>query len=52
MASIKINRKLASPEIEPADVYGTGGPIRLKIATGGAGQSGLLRALAEAFIQE
>lgn len=44
-------------EIQPTQVYyGTGKsenvntPVKLRIATGGAGQSGLLRALADAFI--
>ncbi len=48
------NRK--SPcEIEPTEIYfGTTKnikvPVKLRIATGGAGQSGLLKALADAFI--
>jgi len=37
-------------ELEPATIYGVVGPIRLRIATGGAGQTGVLKALAEAFI--
>jgi len=37
-------------EILPAAVYGNEGPVRLRIATGGAGQTGVLQALAEAFI--
>jgi len=39
-----------SQELQPAAVYGSDGPIRLRIATGGAGQTGVLKALAEAFI--
>lgn len=43
--------------IQPTEIYsGTATaiklPIRLRIATGGAGQSGLLRALADAFIDD
>lgn len=52
MASVKVNRDLAPPELEPSDVYGSSGPIALRIATGGAGQSGLLKALALDFIEE
>lgn len=52
MASVKVNKSLARPELEPTDVYGFSGPIALRIATGGAGQSGLLKALALAFIEE
>lgn len=37
-------------KIQPAAVYGDEGPIKLRIATGGAGQTGVLQALAEAFI--
>ena len=41
--------------VTPADVYhgsdpNKTGPIKLRIATGGAGQSGLIEALANAFI--
>lgn len=37
--------------IPPAALYGApGGEVRLRIATGGAGQSGLLQKLAEEFI--
>ena len=44
-------------EIQPTEVYyGTTKdiklPIKLRIATGGAGQSGLLKALADAFIDD
>lgn len=52
MASVKVNRNLPPPDLEPSDVYGTSGPVALRIATGGAGQSGLLKALALAFIEE
>ena len=43
--------------IQPAEIYygasnDTKSPVRLRIATGGAGQSGLLRALADAFIDD
>ena len=42
-------------EVTPAEVYygsstDTTAPIKLRIATGGAGQSGLIKALANAFI--
>lgn len=38
--------------VAPSAVYGVPpGPVDLRIATGGSGQSGLLKALAEAFIQ-
>lgn len=50
MASAKVDHAIPPPEIAPADIYGDAGPVSLKIATGGAGQSGLLQALAEAFI--
>ena len=50
MASVKVNRNLPPPELEPSDVYGNSGSVALRIATGGAGQSGLLKALALAFI--
>ena len=44
-------------EVKPAEVYygatkKTNSPIKLRIATGGAGQSGLVRALADAFIDD
>lgn len=51
MASVKINRDLPPPELEPSEIYGSSGPVALKISTGGAGQSGLLKALALAFIE-
>jgi len=37
-------------ELQPAAVYGSDGSIRLRIATGGAGQTGVLKALADSFI--
>jgi hypothetical protein len=52
MASVKVNRDLVPLELEPTDVYGASGPVVLRIATGGADQSSLLRALALAFIEE
>ena len=57
MASIKIDQQAAQanpPSIQPEETYHASfhstAPIRLRIATGGAGQSGLVRALAEGFI--
>lgn len=43
--------------IQPTEIYcgtakGSNLPVKLRIATGGAGQSGLLRALADAFIDD
>ena len=52
MASVKIQRPVRSLEIDPAELHGKSGPVKLRIATGGAGQSGLLKTLAEQFIQE
>ena len=52
MASVKAQHPVKPVDVNPAEVYGTSGPIELRIATGGAGQSGLLRALAERFIEE
>lgn len=63
MASIKASPSARPPDVEPAEIYRstyahlnprTPGlePLALRIATGGAGQSGLIRALAEAFIQQ
>jgi hypothetical protein len=52
MASVTVQRPVKPLYIDPAEVYGHSGPVKLRIATGGAGQSGLLRALAEQFIQE
>ena len=44
-------------DIQPTELYcgtakGSNLPVKLRIATGGAGQSGLLRALADAFIDD
>jgi len=55
MASVKPLPRTTPPSkrasITPAEVYGPGGAdIKLRIATGGAGQTGLLRRLAEGFI--
>jgi len=50
MAYIRSSLAQQAEEIQPAGVYGTEGPVKLRIATGGAGQTGVLRALAEAFI--
>ncbi len=36
--------------IEPADVYGDAGDILLRVGNGGAGQAGLVKALADAYI--
>lgn len=52
MASVKVQHPVKLVDVDPAEVYGTSGSVKLRIATGGAGQSGLLRALAERFIQE
>jgi hypothetical protein len=52
MASVKVNPTAPLLVVEPTEVYGAEGPILLSIATGGAGQSGLIRSLAEAFINE
>ncbi len=52
MASVKVHNPQRPLEVDPAEVYGTSGDIKLRIATGGAGQSGLLRGLAEKFIEE
>lgn len=52
MASVKFIPNAPPLVVEPAEVYGAEGPITLRIATGGAGQSGLIRSLAEAFINE
>ncbi|KAL8704545.1 MAG: hypothetical protein Q9201_002280 [Fulgogasparrea decipioides] len=58
MASVKIDPVVAQnnpPNVEPEEVYygsyeNEKPSIQLRIATGGAGQSGLVRALANAFI--
>ena len=59
MASILSDPNLAqhkSPYVAPAETYygpyPSTSPIKLEIATGGAGQSGLVRALADAFISD
>ena len=52
MASVQVNKDLSPPELKPTEVYGSSGPVAVRIATGGAGQSGLLKALALAFIEE
>lgn len=60
MASVKIDITSPEPYITPAEIYSGSDfnvnppftpPIALRIATGGAGQSGLLRSLANAFIE-
>ncbi len=43
--------------VQPTEIYygankNTGLPVKLRIATGGAGQSGLVKALADAFIDD
>lgn len=54
MASVKVNPKQPPPAIEPTEVYHanypSASPIKLRIAAGGAGQSGLIRAISDAFI--
>jgi hypothetical protein len=56
MASIKKNSTAESVYVKPTEIYSANhvvaSPILLRIATGGAGQSGLIRALADAFILE
>jgi hypothetical protein len=56
MASIKIDPTADAVYVKPTEVYSANhdvtSPICLRIATGGAGQSGLIRALADAFILE
>lgn len=52
MASVKVTPNPEPLIVEPTEIYGIEGPVTLRIATGGAGQSGLLRSLAEAFIDE
>lgn len=51
MASVKVDTTAPSQDIAPSALYGQEGPTRLRLATGGAGQTGLLKALAEAFIE-
>jgi hypothetical protein len=58
MASIKIDISAPEPFIAPAEIYSGSHVdpslptplVLLRIATGGAGQSGLIRALANAFV--
>ena len=52
MASVKVVLNALPLFVEPTEIYGTEGPITLRIATGGGGQSGLIRLLAETFIKE
>ena len=59
MASITWDLNVQEHEtyIKPEETYygayqDSSPPIKLRIATGGAGQSGLVRALADAFIQD
>jgi hypothetical protein len=56
MASIKIDPAASPVYVKPTEIYSANNdvtnPIRLRIATGGAGQSGLIHALADAFIRE
>lgn len=52
MASVKVVPIALPRFVEPTEIYGSDGPITLRIATGGAGQSGLIQSLAEAFINE
>lgn len=52
-----VSAQPSSCGVEPTEVYYGGNnysklPVKLRIATGGAGQSGLLKALADAFIDE
>lgn len=51
MASVVGRTNKPAADIEASDIYGKQGPIKLKIATGGAGQTGVLKALAEAFVE-
>jgi hypothetical protein len=54
MASVKVAPNSTPPSIEPTEVYHanypSSPPIKLRIAAGGAGQSGLIRAISDAFI--
>lgn len=59
MASIKIDQQTAQghpPSVPAEETYhghfNPTAPVELRIATGGAGQSGLVRALADAFIND
>ena len=54
---LAISSRKNPTNIQPTEIYhGTAtdvkAPVKLRIATGGAGQSGLLRALADAFIDD
>lgn len=51
MASTIPDLTASAGTITPASIYGDAGEVKLRIATGGAGQTGVLRELAEAFIQ-
>ena len=55
MASIRVDSTIPAPHVVPTEVYSASfpitSPVLLRIATGGAGQSGLVRALADAFIE-
>jgi hypothetical protein len=54
MASVKVSPNSTPPSIEPTEVYHANYPsslpIKLRIAAGGAGQSGLIRVVSDAFI--
>lgn len=50
MASIVSDLTASTGVTTPASVYGHTGEVKLRIATGGAGQTGVLRELAERFI--
>ena len=54
MASIRAKHNSKPVEIEPTEIYHANldstSNIELRVATGGAGQSGLLRALGDAFV--
>lgn len=57
MASISLKPNHPPHYIEPTEVYraasdaNSNSPVKLRIASGGAGQSGLIRAFAEGFIE-
>lgn len=51
MASVTTDPEAPPQYIIPSEIYGDDGPVRLRIATGGPGQTGLLKALADAFIK-
>ncbi|KAK9357811.1 hypothetical protein V1504DRAFT_463197 [Lipomyces starkeyi] len=53
MASTAVRQDISPPYVEPTEVYRAGyesSPVKLRIAVGGAGQSGLIKALGNAFI--